>query len=459
MSYNPNPNEPPLEANSPLAPSPYPFQPTPPPNLPVPAERPAERLPTPALANFCFFVAIIAFLAVSIVGELGNWGFAATSAAGQLTLALTAVLFCLLGRFNFRETFSLHKISWLTLFLCALLGFVGQFAVRFPSALNQWVMQVFGPFPLEDLIPNPKTDLERVLFVLVVVIAAPICEEVLNRGFVLAGYRRLSFGKNIVFVGLLFGVFHLYPFRFGYTFLLGMALAYLVLVTRSLYSAIAAHFGFNLLGGFTPWLYDWVENFSRESGRNLLEEQSQLDFSTVITTIPLSLGAGAIFFLLLRSITKRMARLRPELELGYFGLARSIRPEQTAPGGPYYGPDRRYDYGRWGYAPAANGLPPFDGSNPQSYNANTQPAPASWNYPPAPKQGLSATAHTMWLVSFVAIALLFAYTSLTEILIRQRPANAEPIKTPRAIVRPLATFNLPPPSVVLKTSNEGGGKA
>ena len=397
---------------------------------PVPAPSPGptntqtERRLTPALANLCFFLAVIAFFSMSVAAELGHWGFFATEIVGEGSLAVVAVLFCLVGRFNLRTTFSLRGLNWLTVVLCVVAGVAGQFAVRFPAALNQWAMQIFGPFPVNSLIPTPSDLPGRLLLFLVVVLLAPLCEETLNRGVVLAGYRQLSFGRTIFFVGLLFGLFHLYPFRFGYTFLLGMVLAYLVLTTGSILSSVACHFGFNLLGGLSPWLLDWLNQLSRDNGRNLLEDSNDLNFQSVVSTIPVSLFAAGVFFLLIRAITRRTARRRPEIELNYFGLTRRIRPAQ-AQSGPYYGPDRRYVYGRYGYDRAE--MP--QAVVPGDWSGYPPPVPGyGWEAPP-PALPLPTMERSWWRLSFVPILLFYAFTAYAEIgqrLIGTRTTTPKP---------------------------------
>ena len=429
MNYDPAPNSTPYpNYGSPVY---APIAPTP--------EAPAkpERQITPALANLVFFIAVIAFLVLSFVSEAANWSFFLVEITGEGVLAVVAILFCLAGRFNFQKTFSLYKLDIPTVLLCVLAGIAGQFAVRFPAAFNQWVMQIFGQFPTNDLIPTPSDDAGRLLLFLVVAVVAPLCEETLNRGFVLAGYRQMGFGKAILFVGLLFGLFHLYPFRFAYTFLLGMVLAYLVLTTGSIFSSMSAHFGFNLLGALSPWIIDWISKFMNQNSYDLVDNSNTLGFGDVMTTIPISLVGAAFFFLLIRAITKRAARRRPELELGYWGLTRAIHPKGAAnaepQAGPYYGPDRRYVYGRYGFARANLA---YQTSFPQNSFGNSYGAPNigyQWNLPP--KVVLSSLARNWWRVSFIPIALFYLFTTYEEIRIRGRYAASEPITNQTAQVQ------------------------
>ena len=392
-----------------------PYTLSPSPTSPGHADAPARRQVTPGLANLCFFIAVITFIVLSYVAETNKWGIYATEILGEGCLAVIAILFCVVGRFNFRETFSLRGLNWFTVLLCAIAGLAGQFAVRFPAALNQWVMQIFGPFKV-DLLPTPSDTPGRLLLFLIVVGLAPLCEEMLNRGLVLAGYRQLSFGRAILFVGLLFGLFHLYPFRFAYTFLLGIVLAYLVLTTGSILSSIACHFGFNLLGGLSPWLLDWLENILHDSGRTLLEDSNTLGFQSVVSTIPISLFAAGVFFLLVRAITRRSARRRPEIELNYFGLTRRIGPatsdktqNQT---GPYYGPNPRYLYGRYGYVR-------HDPRQLASYTGYQNVATGAYEWENhLPATPLPPMIRSWWLVSFIPIVLFYAFTAFTEISLR-----------------------------------------
>lgn len=493
MSFNPPPPDPnrppysyPLPANN---------APATPPAPPILAEQ--GRTPTPAVANLCFFVGVFAFLVLSVIAQLANWGFFLTSTAGELALALTAIFFCVMGRYNFKQTFSLRRVDFLTIFLCLLAGFVGQFVVRFPTALNEWIMQLFGPFPVDQLFPNPPDLPGRLLFFFAVVILGPVCEETLNRGFVLAGYRHFSFWKAIFFVGLLFGLFHLYPFRFAYTFLLGMTLAYLVMVTGSIWSSIAMHIGFNLLGGLSPWILDWLDQAAKDNGQQVVAGEGAIDLGALLATIPISLIAGGIFLLIMRGITKHTAKRRPELVLNYLGIVRTILPAGmvgTPPTGPFYDPNARYTTGNYGYVrsdanvyhpqnmangfqnyppspvtppnqpvssqmsgpgptpeqtpvnspymtPQGSGPPPNSGYPPLPPQYQPGYGPGSfvtnannWNNLPVTPPSLTPQNRLRWRMSFILIALFYLFTAYSEINIRLHPERIAP-KSPSARVQ------------------------
>lgn len=81
-----------------------------------------------------------------------------------------------------------------------------------------------------------------------VVIIAPIVEELIFRGVIMHGLmRNYSRGTAIFFSGLLFALFHLNPWQFPATFILGLLLGWLMIRTRNILMAIAGHALNNLL--------------------------------------------------------------------------------------------------------------------------------------------------------------------------------------------------------------------
>ncbi|MDP8267988.1 MAG: ABC transporter permease subunit/CPBP intramembrane protease [Candidatus Tenebribacter davisii] len=95
---------------------------------------------------------------------------------------------------------------------------------------------------LENLQSLLSTDQNSIwLIIFVVGILPGICEEVMFRGFILSSLKKSGFWHGIIFTAVLFGVFHLDPFRFLPVSLLGIWLGYLAWKTKSLYVPILAH--------------------------------------------------------------------------------------------------------------------------------------------------------------------------------------------------------------------------
>jgi hypothetical protein len=112
-----------------------------------------------------------------------------------------------------------------------------------------------APFINEDDLSEPAEQLTSkaegstlgaMLLVLVVVIGAPIIEEIFFRGLTLRSIDK-RFGMIAAILGssLIFGVFHFQPLQFPALFMFGLVAAYLVRATDRLGPAIWAHVAFN----------------------------------------------------------------------------------------------------------------------------------------------------------------------------------------------------------------------
>lgn len=78
--------------------------------------------------------------------------------------------------------------------------------------------------------------------ILKVVIMAPVIEEMIFRGVIMHGLMRNNSKFTAVFVSaLLFALFHLNPWQFPATFVLGLVLGILMLRTRNIYLCILGH--------------------------------------------------------------------------------------------------------------------------------------------------------------------------------------------------------------------------
>ncbi|MCK5051722.1 MAG: CPBP family intramembrane metalloprotease [Candidatus Cloacimonetes bacterium] len=95
--------------------------------------------------------------------------------------------------------------------------------------------------------------------VFVVGVLPGICEEVMFRGFILSALRKKGLWYGIILTAVLFGAFHLDPFRFIPAAFLGIWLGYLAVKTNSLFVPILAHF---LQNSLAILITNYAENVS-----------------------------------------------------------------------------------------------------------------------------------------------------------------------------------------------------
>jgi hypothetical protein len=119
-----------------------------------------------------------------------------------------------------------------------------------------------------------------------VVIVAPVIEELIFRGVIMHGLMKNYSKFTAVFVSaLMFALFHLNPWQFPATFILGLLLGILMVRTHNILLCISGHAMNNGLVLFGMIYWDKIEKtpFFQESPRN------QLVISAIISVVALIL--------------------------------------------------------------------------------------------------------------------------------------------------------------------------
>jgi membrane protease YdiL (CAAX protease family) len=124
------------------------------------------------------------------------------------------------------------------------------------AAISTWVIVVEVSAIQNDIFPYPQSFLdafEEIFKVfhargmgyslLMMAVLPAVCEETLFRGFILTGFRK-QWGatRAVILTAVIFGLFHLSPYRYLPTGLLGLLIGAVVIWTGSLYAGMVAHF-------------------------------------------------------------------------------------------------------------------------------------------------------------------------------------------------------------------------
>ena len=104
--------------------------------------------------------------------------------------------------------------------------------------------------PVQNVMMNVTGNISPAVNFFIIVICAPIMEELLFRKALID--RTAGFGEGVamVFSGLVFGLFHGNLVQFGYAFCLGMLFAFIYIKTRNILYPIILHMLTNFLGSF-----------------------------------------------------------------------------------------------------------------------------------------------------------------------------------------------------------------
>lgn len=157
-------------------------------------------------------------------------------ASQYILLFIPVCIVIFIRKKNPKEILLLNKIKVKSLFWIVILSFLMQPLILFLSNLG---MALFGD-------PNQLLfgDVSRFSFgesIFILAFTPAICEELVFRGIIADYYKRMNFIKAGVMSGVLFGLYHMNPYQFMYTFFIGF-FAYIVLrFTKSIIAPIILH--------------------------------------------------------------------------------------------------------------------------------------------------------------------------------------------------------------------------
>lgn len=176
----------------------------------------------------------------------------------QFFIGVLPILACIYIKADMREVFSLRlpKAKDIAGSVLLVLG-VGSLALVVSNILSY-----LFPGNSESLNEEYLDMLEGVSFVpalLLIALLPAVCEELLFRGYMFTAFKRkMSLAKAIVFVSILFAVSHMSLIKIIPTAMLGVALAYAVHYSRSLFCSALMHFLNNAFSVFVLYYGDKI---------------------------------------------------------------------------------------------------------------------------------------------------------------------------------------------------------
>ena len=199
---------------------------------------------------FALVVVFELFGAAPIQARLGMAGVAVT----ELIILAMAIIPALLLKVNLKEMFPVKKpalrqvfgvlLIWFGTFLLGILitMFIGFFFPQGMAQLGTDMGNIFRSVPMWATY-------------LIVAVMPAICEESLHRGFILTSMKPIRKDWIIVVVmGVIFGIFHLDPYRFAATAILGMGITYVMLKTQNFLMPALFHLVNNSLSVIASFL-------------------------------------------------------------------------------------------------------------------------------------------------------------------------------------------------------------
>ena len=268
--------------------------------------------------NLCYFIILSLFVILRIVSSLGWLDFAGDYEDAIFTLLTqVCILFAvpmLVYTFAFKQkpkeifrAFGYRKVSGKVI-LCSIgMGFIAFFVIMFVSSFFSVFIQMLGYEPYVTYATDSGMSVWTFLLSMLTVAVMPgIFEEFSHRGMLLSGFNKMGSVRAVVLSGLLFGLMHLNINQFFYAFVVGMLLATVALITRSIWPSVIIHFinnGLNTYLDFAAANDLFGANFNTWitlPGVNIL-----LRFLLYILIIAIVLYVGVWLLIKMFTLTKR----------------------------------------------------------------------------------------------------------------------------------------------------------
>lgn len=207
---------------------------------------PAEAIPSPGRANRVYLLLVVLLLATGLLSSALPQARMAVLLLGEPLLA--AVVLLAVRREN-RPIRTALRWRWPGPVQVALGVAMGLGAYAVGGLIQIAVYAIFGEVPGVDvrrLAGNPGL---LWAFLISAVVLAPLCEELIFRGYLLGIYEHyLSRWGSLVLVSLLFAILHMRLLGMFSLLPAAFLLTLLAMRSGSLAAGIAAHFSFNLAG-------------------------------------------------------------------------------------------------------------------------------------------------------------------------------------------------------------------
>lgn len=194
--------------------------------------------PRQGIGVFILVIVVMLFVAAPIQMAFGMYGVALT----EVILLLLAIIPAIVFKANLKEVFPLRK-PLLREILGVLLIWAGSYVAVILLTL---IIGYFFPQGLTEVssgLQNVFTSVPMWIAFIIIAVMPAICEEALHRGLILSSLGSVN-NKwlRVLYMGIIFGIFHLDSVRFLPTAILGMALSYVMIETRNMILPIIFHF-------------------------------------------------------------------------------------------------------------------------------------------------------------------------------------------------------------------------
>lgn len=205
-----------------------------------------------------FIGTLIIFAVQLIFGAIaGNIPAVATS--GDLSVLVSMlpmyiiafpIIFLLFKNIPVQISGEKKKMSVKHLIVAFIMCYAGTYICNLLASILTGIIGALKQSDVENVMANLTSSISLPVNLFIVVICAPIMEELLFRKTLIDRTAHFGEGISILFSGLVFGLFHGNLVQFGYAFLLGVFFGFIYIKTKNIVYPIILHMVINFFGSF-----------------------------------------------------------------------------------------------------------------------------------------------------------------------------------------------------------------
>lgn len=186
------------------------------------------------------------FANVPVIAGDGSLSFLVT----MLPMYVVAfpIVFLMLKKVPAQRDLEKKKMKPGQFFVAFLIMYAATYLCNIVGNILTAIIGIFKQNPVGNVMLQVTGNINPFVNFFVIVLCAPVMEELLFRKFLVDRTAKYGEGVAIVFSGMTFGLFHGNLVQFTYAFVLGMFLAFLYVKTRNLVYPILLHMLQNLMG-------------------------------------------------------------------------------------------------------------------------------------------------------------------------------------------------------------------
>ena len=202
--------------------------------------------------------------------------------------------------------FSFQKIGFKAILISVFIGVIVYVLNIFVSGIFQMILRTLGYEGAGAATPLAPISFGMLLLMVLFGAVLPgVFEEISHRGLLLKGFETLGVKKVIIISGLLFGFMHFDINKLGYAAVIGSFLAYVTLLSRSIYPAMIIHFMNNFLASYLKFSLSNDLPAGRMANQFFESLGSADFFSAFIGIFMLLLGLVLLLLVLIAALFKQ----------------------------------------------------------------------------------------------------------------------------------------------------------